>query len=269
MHTLWIICVTIGLVRYTHNTNQRQKHPPTYPSRDYSLTLADITELSNNKYTCLYVWANKNSKPNVINDTTYFRSILLVLAGVEQNPGPRTPKYACAICSKDCKWSQKALACDECDHWYHATCTGIDTLEYVDLANTSVSWHCVVCNTCNYSTVLYDLLDSADSNTYSVLSSNQSYASASDSLMSSPGHPQAASSPKPNKPKASPSKRQQSSLRILIINFQSIKNKRNDLQVLLESTRPDVILGTESWLSDKIHSKEIFPDSLGFNTMEG
>lgn len=37
------------------------------------------------------------------------------------------------------------------------------------------------------------------------------------------------------------------------------------MQVLLESTRPDVILGTESWLSDKIHSKEIFPDSLGFN----
>lgn len=186
-----------------------------------------LAELSNNKYTCLYVWANKNSKPKVINDTTYFRSLLLVLAGVEQNPGPRTPKYPCAICSKACKWGQRALACDECDHWYHATCTGIDTLEYADLANTSVSWHCVVCNTCNYSTVLYDLLDSADSNTYSVLSSNQSYAGASDSLMSSPGHPQAASSPKPNKPKASPSKRQQSSLRILIIIFQSIKNKRN------------------------------------------
>lgn len=33
----------------------------------------------------------------------------------------------------------------------------------------------------------------------------------------------------------------------------------------MESIRPDVILGTESWLSDKIHSKEIFPDSLGFN----
>lgn len=109
MHTLWIICVTIGLVRYTHNTNQWQKHPPTYPSRDYSLTLADITELSNNKYTCLYVWANKNSKPKVINDTTYFRSLLLVLAGVEQNPGPRTPKYPCAICSKACKWGQEPL----------------------------------------------------------------------------------------------------------------------------------------------------------------
>lgn len=34
----------------------------------------------------------------------------------------------------------------------------------------------------------------------------------------------------------------------------------------MESTRPDfILLATESWLSDKIHSKEIFPDSLGFN----
>ncbi|CAC5369217.1 unnamed protein product [Mytilus coruscus] len=153
--------------------------------------------------------------------------------------------------SKACKWGQKALASDECDHWYHATCTGIDTLEYNHLANTSVSWHCVVCNTCNYSTVHYDLFDSADRNTYSVLSSNQSYASPSDSMTSSPCHPQAASQNKGITITAGFT---------LSTHYQFLFiNKRYDLQVLLESTRPDVTLGTESWLSDKIHSKEISP----------
>lgn len=46
-----------------------------------------------------------------------------------------------------------------------------------------------------------------------------------------------------------------------------MKNKRNDFQVLLESTNPDVILGAETRLPDKIYSKEIFPDSLGLNVI--
>jgi hypothetical protein len=38
-------------------------------------------------------------------------------------------------------------------------------------------------------------------------------------------------------------------LRTLIINFQSIKNKRTELPVLLETAQPDVIIGTETWLT--------------------
>lgn len=50
-------------------------------------------------------------------------------------------------------------------------------------------------------------------------------------------------------------------------NFKSFKNKRNYLQVMLESTHPDIILGTQSWLSDKINTSEIFPSELGYDVI--
>ena len=43
-------------------------------------------------------------------------------------------------------------------------------------------------------------------------------------------------------------------LRTLVINFQSIRNKINKIVGLLDSINPDVIIGTESWLNDKIFS---------------
>ena len=42
-------------------------------------------------------------------------------------------------------------------------------------------------------------------------------------------------------------------LRILIMNCQSIKNKK---------AKPDIILGNESWLTPEIKNSEIFPDSF-------
>ena len=44
-----------------------------------------------------------------------------------------------------------------------------------------------------------------------------------------------------------------------MINFQSIKNKAPDLQMVIDSTKPDVIIGTESWLSSDVNSAEVFP----------
>ena len=43
-------------------------------------------------------------------------------------------------------------------------------------------------------------------------------------------------------------------LRTLVINYQSTRNKINDIEVLLDSINPDVIIGTESWLNDEIYS---------------
>jgi hypothetical protein len=37
-------------------------------------------------------------------------------------------------------------------------------------------------------------------------------------------------------------------LKIVNINFQSIKNKKPELDILLDTTKPDVIIGTETWL---------------------
>jgi hypothetical protein len=80
---------------------------------------------------------------------------------------------------KACKWGEKALSCDECDTWYHASCTGINTQEYSRFANSSVSWYCMICDAPNHSTVLYDLIDSAESNTYSLISNSDALSKAS------------------------------------------------------------------------------------------
>lgn len=81
--------------------------------------------------------------------------ILLMIGGIETNPGP--VKYPCGFCEKPCKSNQKAVVCDECNQWFHAKCMGISDESYHQLGNSSTSWFCTNCNSCNHSTTLYDV----------------------------------------------------------------------------------------------------------------
>ena len=46
------------------------------------------------------------------------------------------------------------------------------------------------------------------------------------------------------------------------MNCQSIKNKKAELHTIIDSAKPDIILGNESWLTPDIKNSEIFPDSF-------
>ena len=48
-------------------------------------------------------------------------------------------------------------------------------------------------------------------------------------------------------------------LKVININFRSVVNKVPELQCLIDTENPDVVIGTESWLSPEISSGEIFP----------
>ncbi|XP_071476520.1 uncharacterized protein [Diadema antillarum] len=48
-------------------------------------------------------------------------------------------------------------------------------------------------------------------------------------------------------------------MKILNVNFQSLKNKKEELAVLIESTEPSIIIGTETWLNSSVYTSEIFP----------
>ena len=58
-------------------------------------------------------------------------------------------------------------------------------------------------------------------------------------------------------------------LRILIMNCQSIKNKKAELRTIIDSAKPDIILGNESWLTPDIKNSEIFQESFEYRASDG
>ncbi|CAG2242433.1 unnamed protein product [Mytilus edulis] len=81
------------------------------------------------------------------------------------------------------------------------------------------------------------------------------------------GDPLAASSPK-RVTQTTTGNKNKKALRTLIINFQSIKNKRTELPILIETANPDKIIGTETWLSNNIGSREFFHQNLDMTLLD-
>ena len=186
-------------------------------------------------------------------------------------------RFTCGVCTQEViDFGARAVACNTCDRWIHKLCVGMLTEEYETLAESSMPWYCPDCGTPNHSTVIYDIpvSDSSHSSfSFSSFSSNLSptspetcdpsihtFSSISDTSLHSVGSPGATSSPKPSATQANNKK----SLRILVINFQSVRKKGKNIDVLVESTHPDIIFGTETWLSGDIPSTYFFNPQLGY-----
>jgi hypothetical protein len=54
----------------------------------------------------------------------------------------------------------------------------------------------------------------------------------------------------------------ETTLRVVVVNFRSVKGdgKPAQLKNIVSSLQADLVLGTESWLSDQVNSAEVFPD---------
>jgi len=52
-----------------------------------------------------------------------------------------------------------------------------------------------------------------------------------------------------------------SNLYMLVINFQNILSKKAELECSISATKPDIIIGSETWLRPSIGQGEFFPDS--------
>ena len=48
-------------------------------------------------------------------------------------------------------------------------------------------------------------------------------------------------------------------MKTCIINFQSVNNKKADILHLIDTEKPDIIAGSETWLNSTVSSSEIFP----------
>ena len=177
----------------------------------------------------------------------YIPALIYLANDVEKNPGPH-PKYPCGICNKAVTWTKPAIACDICNCWFHKRCLNMQSVIFTALSKTDASWTCCNCGIPNFSSSLFDTTEAQN---------NSDTASLDTSHHTSPGIPMHTSSPKIQR-------RQNSSrtqhTKIMVINFQSIKNKKAEFNNLLDSADANIIIGTETWLRPEIKSSEIFPD---------
>ena len=190
--------------------------------------------------------------------------LLLLLAGdIESNPGPtKSNKDKCTICNKRCTMKQRAIQCDTCDNWYHASCLHMNTPIYIALGNKDASWHCLQCGLPQFSSGLFESYDLDITNPYNALTNPNI-----NTEMLDLNKPLAFSTPIKEFKKVPAARtkihkygkiKSPNNHKTLIINFQSIKNKTADLEVILYKENPDIISGSETWLNPNIHSSEIF-----------
>jgi hypothetical protein len=122
-----------------------------------------------------------------------------------------------------------------------------------------VSWHCIICNNPNYSVLPFDLHCISTFNTFGSLSG------LSDEGSSFPKTPPSIFKPS-HQSTPIRTKRQKNEcnipLRVLNVNFQSIKKKQHLVQNLVDNTKPDIVIGSETWLDPNIKDSEIFPDGF-------
>jgi hypothetical protein len=81
-------------------------------------------------------------------------AVLLIIGGVEQNPGPdletkNTVRLLCTGCDRNLK---SGIQCELCGHWYHYSCGSVKT----QAAEREI-WNCEKCRTEKWRLIQEDL----------------------------------------------------------------------------------------------------------------
>ena len=216
----------------------------------------------------------KNAKGRCSMNALFHIALIMMQAGdLHPNPGPYKPKFPCNICGKAARWNQRATCCDSCDTWYHVECMGMNTINYEALQGSEVSWICAHCGIPNFASSLFSNTSLELSNSFSSLETFQ--------VCSGPlSPPLAASSPNQERYQPSSSRSRissdgsktshnhstkkpdakktsfQRSIKLLVINFDSIRGKVADLAMCIETYNPDVIIGTETYLNSSVNVEQ-------------
>lgn len=196
-------------------------------------------------------------------------SLLGLCGDVHPHPGPsirksRTRsrnsankiKFPCTQCDEEVRDNQRALSCDGCGRWTHTICSDISNEEYTKLTEIGdFAWLCPACVTLNSN------LNDSFSNTSDNTEVDDSETLKTISSKRKPTQSRPLTCDNDTRPQHQRDKNQKrSGLKILNINFQSIKSKVEEFQVLLEAEQPDILICTETWLNADIKNCEIFPD---------
>ena len=150
--------------------------------------------------------------------------------------------------------------CEHCDTWYHISCQAIPSANYSQLDHSSLIWTCVACNSNNHSTTSPAILLDDDVNVPDTHTSSVSEPSNKASIDSLDYDHQPLHESSPTKYKPTPAKHGRS-LRLINVNCQSLPGKKGAWINLVHTTKPDVIIATETWLNSSIGNAELEMDS--------
>ncbi|XP_072018627.1 uncharacterized protein [Amphiura filiformis] len=209
--------------------------------------------------------------------------LLIILLGgdVQLNPGPT--KFPCGICDRPVAKSHRGLECDECGFWVHIRCGDVTAKQYEKfLKQDHFTWICPHCALPNFSDSFFDESNLADKNPYDSISeldsSSECFPNSSNSIPLSTSSPkskdhqnkdgsESCSYARPTGTKQQPkskskSKVKKKELKIMTINCQGLKGKKRQsfLATIIDTEKPDIILGQESKLDSSYTDSEVFPE---------
>lgn len=192
--------------------------------------------------------------------------VLIFCGDISLNPGSKC-QYPCGLCLQAVRSNQRGVQCDFCDVWYHVKCMKMNTQIYQALANSSCIWECADCDFPNFSGSLFDSPNTVQVTNHfwplSPKSLSSEMLSMSNADESSIGHPQHSSSPSlqptttNKKPEQNRTLLGRRKLTVLVINHQSILAKNHLTAKLMADTKPNIIIGTETWLTATHNTGEI------------
>ena len=180
---------------------------------------------------------------------------LLLSGDIESNPGPRTPKHPCSICSRAVKQHDPAVLCDECGLWTHNKCSGLSDRTYkaIKHSNSDTVWICLSCSLPSYTSSFFDSSLLHSDNSFEVLHSVDDNTTFVDrQVTSTPCKTVPSNSSLPNK------------LKVISINVNSLRGKVRSVEDLIHTDNPDIILCKETKIDSSASSAELFTDNYSF-----
>ena len=101
---------------------------------------------------------DSNNIPIGDNKLAYIISDIISNLKSQQNQSRKSKrryKNPCSVGFKSVNNNQKAVQCDQCDLWSHASCNGISKTEYEFLmqGDDSIPWYCLLCQILNWADI--------------------------------------------------------------------------------------------------------------------
>ena len=269
-----VLCSILLVISWVKNSNHES-------SPLNSLAAKTLTETSS-----VHLFLSSVRKTPVIKLSNSYLCLPLLITSsdINPNPGPSTSTsstssiestdsptyYPCGVCHRHVSWEDRAVCCEECYCWFHTDCHNINIEPYERLKSPSVSWICAKCGEINYSQHAFESsirgFGDLTTNQYHTLSDDFNSTLNTESSFTNLGLLMYTSSPdKTSRPGQPIRPKKKRTLRVITVNCQSLKNKPELLQNMADSLKPDIIIGTESWLipdykENGIQNSEIFPD---------